>query len=112
MSGRTKVSVALTDDQLIDLYHNHQPMHILCEEHDLEEYALNAAWTRLKGQGKIKHGRRAVTRSDVSISNYAPVSDMDGRPTVGYIDELLARLYDVHKEPRYDIFAKEDMVMG
>ena len=31
--------------------------------------------------------------------------DIDGRPTVGrYEDPLLVRLFEVHHQPRYDIF--------
>jgi len=31
--------------------------------------------------------------------------DVDGRPTVGkYEDPLLVKLFEVHQQPRYDIF--------
>ena len=106
---RPRVSVTLNDDKLVQLYYNRQPIRLICNQYDVEEYALHKAWIELKHEGKIKHGRRLVDRTETSIHNYAPISDSDGRPTVGY-DELLAKLYEVHKEPRYDIAKPEDLV--
>jgi hypothetical protein len=110
MGGRPKVSVTLTDDQLVELYFNKQPLHLLCEQHDVEEYAINEAWTKLKTEGKIKQSRRRVIRAD-HLYNYPALSDTDGRPHVGTEDKLLMRLYEVHSHPRYDI-ARSGVVMG
>lgn len=112
MGGRPKVSVTLPDELLIEMYHSKQPLHLLCEEHSVEDYALNNAWTQLKTEGKIKQGRRQVVRTDQPLSDRPSISDMDGRPSVGWEDKLLSRLIQVHERPRYDIAKAEDLVTG
>lgn len=111
-AGRPRVSVTLTDDKLVRLYYSRQPIRLLCDEYDVEEYALCRAWGALKVAGRIQKGKRPVDRTAFKLKDHPPLSDQDGRPTVGDYDELLDKLYEVHKEPRYDIAKPEDLVVG
>jgi hypothetical protein len=84
------------EDDLVRLWHRRESMAEIAGGLGLSVNSLRHEWNRLKRAGKLP----ALPRP---VDNYRPVEGVDGRPTVGG-DPLLERLFEVHGDPRWDLY--------
>lgn len=90
-----------TDEQLISWHGERLSGQDLARREGVPTKWLYRQWARLRREGVLARGGRSGSESGGSST--APAgNDYDGRPRVGD-DLLLARLYQVHVEPRMDL---------
>ena len=92
-----------SDEQLIAWHDEDLTGQALAEREGIEPKQLYRAWDRLRRLGLIARGGRSGTSGAMMSPEYSS-RDGDGRPTVGWFEDLLLeRLRQVHGEPRWDL---------
>jgi hypothetical protein len=101
----------MTDEELINLYHQTLSSSQLAKREDVDLSWLNNQWRRLRRSFLLPPGPRHHNVQTTMVSEQPlrkrgeDVHSHDGRPSVGmFNDSLLEKLFEVHKHPRWDFF--------
>jgi hypothetical protein len=87
----------LTDQELIELWHDQRSAIILARESGISSTALDANWRRLKKMNLLPEGKRPVAYSARQSERQSEPED--SRPPLFYQDMLLKKLIEVHGTP-------------
>jgi hypothetical protein len=83
----------LTDEKLIELWHDTRSIIVLARELGITSYVLGAHWQRLRGLNLLPEGKRPVAYSA------RQVEPDDGHAPLFYQDLLLEKLIELYGAP-------------
>jgi len=107
------MTIPVTDDELIMLWHTREPSHSIARRLCVTNEYLRRRWDNLRKVGKIPDGRRNASNPMTAASSGSGGDDYDGRPRSGEItdqdsgevvDELVLILRE-HHNPTNDPLA-------
>ena len=96
-------------EDLVRLWYGPETRGQIARRYGVSERTIIVEWHRLRSEGKLPRGvTREEGRQDPHMlwNKDDAVSPFDCSPSVGGIDHLLKRLYEVHGEPRYDFYRR------